>query len=1334
MKKLILLCSSLLAISLQAQIWTNPSIVGDGTTAATAWQIRDTTDLADIARYVNAGNGNATRNKYYKLMNDLDLAGWDTGDGKGWKPIGSNIGQATTAFQGNFDGNNHVVKNMTINRSDENFIGLFGHTRYSIIQHIGVVNCTVSGKSIIGTLMGYCINSTISNSYSTGSVSGGPSSNVGGLVGGSSSSSIVSNSHSTVKVSGGSNVGGLVGSNYGTSTISNSYSTGSVSATGINVLVGGLVGSNREKSTISNSYSTGSVEATGSLSEPSGYIRAGGLVGSNTYSSLISNCYSTGNVLTTGNKASVGGVVGNNFSSAIRNSMASCSSIISTQNTLDINRMLGRGYDSNSILQNNYALSSMVVKNNRIVTNKSSTNNTSLNGANKTLTELQSGSAFWGIAGNWLVETGATPPAEAWSIIPPAAAGATWTIWEGKSFPYFLWQSAPVAYEIRMQTANQLTYELRNAADSIIILKKNDNTFKHKETTAVTAGLHTLSTLSLAANDTLMISVYEPLKTISYPVQMVYNGIMQVNAPSPVVKCDGETFARLDFSGTNGAERFEWFATVPADATAIGMVETSGTDSIKTFTALNASTTPRTATFKAVPKDPQDNCRVVGDTLTFTITVNPIPTVNAVSNQTSCADNIDTYISLPVAFTGSVAGTTFNWSMSHNIGYAQTGTGNIPAFAYFLPAGPAPVTSTVTVTPTVNTCLGTPVTFTYTLNPVTQIITQPVGGIYGSVSSLSVAATGTGTLTYAWNNGVNIVSTEAAYTPASGYVPAGTYSVTITGDCGTAVTSNEVIVAPATVTVDWGNTSFTYNGSSQSPTASITGVDGNPITLSVAGGQTNAGTGYIATASFNPANTNYILNGNTTIFDIAPATVTVDWANTSLTYNGNNQAPTASITGVDGNPIALSIAGGQTNAGTGYIATASFNPANTNYILNANTTTFDIASATVTVDWANTSLTYNGSSQAPTASITGVDGNPITLSIAGGQTNAGTGYIATASFNPANTNYILNGNTTEFAIAVKPITIIAIDETIDYGQTPALAYNINPALFAGDTMSGALAVAKFEVGNHSITQGSLTAGNNYTITYNAATLTIRGISTAIDRIIVDRRILININNEYHTTTGQPSVDVVIDALDASISINIQPAVPSGTMVPVDVNYGINIIPITITAQNGNTKNYTLIVERYYDKIAYEYSDVPTMNCNPADNGGYTFTGFQWHRDGVRIEGARDPYYQIKDNAVYYCMIALDNGTIFRSIDIQGLQLRSGSSLSVYPNPTQGEVTVSQGISQGFTSSETLTEIQVFDLKGKLVLQPTENPFDMSALPQGMYVIKVNGQTVKVVKK
>ena len=260
----------------------------------------------------------------YELISDLDFdtngnGQPDAGDtywngGAGWVPI-SGFGFAAT-----FDGADHTIANLYINRSTESSVGLFGSTDFdSVIRKVGLVSASVKGNNEVGSLVGdhrgkidnsYATGSvngnkevgglvgsiwgsTIENSYTTNSVTG-TSNEVGGLVGGSFSSGVILDCHATGNVTGNSDVGGLIGSNWSV-TVRNSYATGSV--TGANGNIGGLVGDTFASATVADSFATGSVIGTNQV---------GGLVGSGS-SANVSNSYSTSDVTGTGE---VGGLIG----------------------------------------------------------------------------------------------------------------------------------------------------------------------------------------------------------------------------------------------------------------------------------------------------------------------------------------------------------------------------------------------------------------------------------------------------------------------------------------------------------------------------------------------------------------------------------------------------------------------------------------------------------------------------------------------------------------------------------------------------------------------------------------------------------------------------------------------------------------------------------------------------------------------------------------------------------------------------------------------------------------------------------------------------------------
>ena len=169
-------------------------------------------------------------------MNDLDsstpgyeeLASPTANWGDGWWPIGE--------FQGSLNGQGYEIRDLSISRPDENYVGLFREIgKGGRIARIGVVNITVVGADEVGGLTGYN-RGIISDCCAAGSVTGGMA--VGGLVG--ANGNTVNHSCSTSSVSGEVAVGGLVGLN--DAIISDCCAAGSVS--GGYDAVGGLVGIN----------------------------------------------------------------------------------------------------------------------------------------------------------------------------------------------------------------------------------------------------------------------------------------------------------------------------------------------------------------------------------------------------------------------------------------------------------------------------------------------------------------------------------------------------------------------------------------------------------------------------------------------------------------------------------------------------------------------------------------------------------------------------------------------------------------------------------------------------------------------------------------------------------------------------------------------------------------------------------------------------------------------------------------------------------------------------------------------------------------------------------
>jgi hypothetical protein len=104
----------------------------------------------------------------------------------------------------------------------------------------------------------------------------------------------------------------------------------------------------------------------------------------------------------------------------------------------------------------------------------------------------------------------------------------------------------------------------------------------------------------------------------------------------------------------------------------IGLAASGTGNSIAAFTASNTTGAPIVSTVTVTPTYTNGGVSCVGGAITYTYTVNPIPSVS-VSNQVFCAGTPAT-----VAFSGTATGTVYNWTSSNAaIGLAVSGTGNL---------------------------------------------------------------------------------------------------------------------------------------------------------------------------------------------------------------------------------------------------------------------------------------------------------------------------------------------------------------------------------------------------------------------------------------------------------------------------------------------------------------------------------------------------------------------------------------------------------------------------------------------------------------------------------
>lgn len=320
----------------------------DADSSASRFEISSEAQLKGLADIVIGNHGSKFdfSGRFIELTRDLDLSAYEN-----WTPIGGGAG----SFSGTFNGNHHIISNLTINAPGQNYIGLFGMVT-GTVSNIGLSDVSIVGNDYVGGIAGFAVylHSITDCSVTGGTVSG--NGYVGGIAGKAgeqviSGLYILTNCDTTCDVTGtGSashDIGGVVGMVYGN--VTNCHAAGAVSG---NSRVGGIAGKadailNGSKSSLTDCYATGNVVGTYDVGGVAGWVNGtltichsagavsptggstdstgiGGVVGS--IFGSVTNCYATGAVSGNGRIGGVAGKVGDSDTS-VEGSLTSCYAI-----------------------------------------------------------------------------------------------------------------------------------------------------------------------------------------------------------------------------------------------------------------------------------------------------------------------------------------------------------------------------------------------------------------------------------------------------------------------------------------------------------------------------------------------------------------------------------------------------------------------------------------------------------------------------------------------------------------------------------------------------------------------------------------------------------------------------------------------------------------------------------------------------------------------------------------------------------------------------------------------------------------------------------------------
>ena len=202
------------------------------------------------------------------------------------------------------------------------------------------------------------------------------------------------------------------------------------------------------------------------------------------------------------------------------------------------------------------------------------------------------------------------------------------------------------------------------------------------------------------------------------------------------------------------------------------------------------------------------------------------------------------------------------------------------------------------------------------------------------------------------------------------------------------------------------NGNFTYNGTHQTLSyqgALPVGRDGIPLTASIVGGGTNAGT-YTVALVFSSDSKNYeIPKPIERTLTVSPYKSTVRFSDLTFVYDGKEKCPTAYYLDIYGRKIEVRVDGGRSLAGE-YIAVAG--TSDSNYFLDSASTKFSILKADYDfslVRWYCGEYVYDGEEKRVY-----LQGLPIGVSVVGYSDNSATFagvYTARATFSYDERNY-----------------------------------------------------------------------------------------------------------------------------------------------------------------------------------------------------------------------------------------------------------------------------------------------------------------------------------------
>ena len=277
-----------------------------------------------------------------------------------------------------------------------------------------------------------------------------------------------------------------------------------------------------------------------------------------------------------------------------------------------------------------------------------------------------------------------------------------------------------------------------------------------------------------------------------------------------------------------------------------------------------------------------------------------------------------------------------------------------------------------------------------------------------------------------------------------------------------------------------------------------------------------------------------------------------------------------------------------------------------------------------------------------------------------------------------------------------PITVTANALQKVYGTAdPVLTYTVVPALQSGTSFTGSLVRAAGEnVGTYAISQGSLSAGQLYVITYVEANFTI---IKANQTITFNQTLAIGCD-------GINSINLI-----ASASSGLPVFFTSSNLAVVTINNStaslVNFGQANIIASQAGNNNYNTAVSvpnpiliSQPGLIRKKFADVIFF-----DNTSSHFVSYKWFKNGVQVVGQTEQYYHDTAllNGTYFAKVINKNGVEITTCTITFSPPAEATFIKIIPNPASAGSNYE--LQTNITSTNLVgSQLRVFDVTGNLI--------------------------------